>query len=470
MRMRELLWLGVIAILVIFRSVPAGGGKRDASYPNFKMFVSVLESVKRNYVNDVDDEKLFYGAYRGMLAELDPYNQFMTPEDVKQLEADTEGEFGGLGIEITLDNNRILTVITPIEDTPAAKAGVQPGDRIVEIEGKSTYNMTLMNAVNKLRGRPGTPVTITVIHEGTGRRERLTITRDIIKVHSIRAVKLVDEKAKIGYIRMTNFQKTTAEELDKAVRKLVDQGMKALVLDLRRNPGGLLDASVAVCDRFIQNGVLVTTRGRAPDTVHRFEATHRNTYSNFPVAVLISGSSASASEIVAGCLQDHHRAIIVGMRSFGKGSVQSILMLDDGCKLRLTTAKYYTPSGRCIHRDINAVETDPWGILPDIEVKTTYDEELGLLKHWQEESIKENATGKEPPKPEKQERPEKPETPEKPPKPDPTAPAPAPVPEDEDLLPPARGERGTPERKEFVDRTLVRAMDALKAILVYTTR
>jgi len=458
MRMREVLWLGVIAILVIFRAVPAGGGKRDASYPNYRMFVSVLDMVKRNYVNEVDDEKLFLGAYRGMLAELDPYNQFMTPEDVKQLEADTEGEFGGLGIEITLDNNRILTVITPIEDTPAAKVGVQPGDRIVEIDGKSTFNITLMNAVSKLRGRPGTPVTITVVHEGTGRRERLTITRDVIKVHSVRAAKMIDEKAKIGYIRMTNFQKTTADELDTAVRKLLDQGMKALVLDLRRNPGGLLDSAVAVCDRFIQNGVLVTTRGRAPDTVHRFEATHRNTYPNIPVAVLISGSSASASEIVAGCLQDHHRAIIIGMRSFGKGSVQSILMLDDGCKLRLTTAKYYTPSGRCIHRDINAQETDPWGILPDIEVKTTYEDELGLLKHWQEESIKENALGKEPGKPpEKQEKPE-------PPKPEA---APAPAPDDEDLLPPMRGEGGKPERKEFVDRTLVRAMDALKAILVY---
>jgi carboxyl-terminal processing protease len=369
----------------------------------------------------------------------------MTPEDVRQLEVDTEGEFGGLGIEITMDKYGVLQVITPLEDTPASKAGVQPNDRIVEIEGKSTYNITLMNAVNQLRGKPGTPVTITVIHEGTGRREKLTITRDIIKVRSIRAARMVDDAAKIGYIRMTNFQRTTVEELDAAVRKLLDQGMRALVLDLRRNPGGLLDSAVGVCDRFIESGVLVSTRGRLPETVHRYEATKRGTYPNFPVAVLVSSSSASASEIVAGALQDHHRAIIVGTRTFGKGSVQSVLPLDEGCRLRLTTAKYFTPSGRCIHRDVDAKETDPWGILPDIEVKTTYEEEVGLIKHWQQESVNENLKGKEPPKPE--------------------APPPGAGDEDEGA---EKGEKK--EKQPFVDRALVRALDALKAILVYTTK
>ena len=442
MRGRELLWLGVVIVLVLLKAAPAAN-EQEATYASFKTFVTVLEQVKRNYVHDVDDEKLFYGAYKGMLAELDPYSQFMTRQDIEQLTIDTEGEFGGLGIEITLDQNRILTVITPIEDTPAMRSGVLPGDKIVEVEGKSTYNMTLLDAVQVLRGKPGSKVTITVLHQGTNQREEIVITRDVIKVKSIRAVTLVDEAAKIGYVRMSNFQKTTPEELDAAVRDLQGQGMKAMVLDLRRNPGGLLDSAVDVCDRFIGEGLIVSTKGRAGGTEHRFEAHKPGTYPHFPLAVLVSGYSASGSEIVAGAIQDHHRGILVGTRTFGKGSVQTILPINDGAKLRLTTAKYYTPSGRMIHRDLDAKPDGPWGIQPDIEVKTTYEQELGLLKHWQAQRIElENKNnGPEPPKPE----------PTAPPKPEPTA-------------PPAGGD----DKKEaFVDHTLNTAINALKAVMVY---
>jgi carboxyl-terminal processing protease len=366
----------------------------------------------------------------------------MTPEDVQQLLVDTEGEFGGLGIEITLDQNRILSVITPLEDTPAMKAGVLPGDRIVEIEGESTYNISLLDAVRKLRGKPGTNVTITVLHQLTGKREKLTLTRDIIKVHSVRAAKMVDPDAKIGYIRVTNFQRTTADELDQAVKKLEGEGMRALVVDLRRNPGGLLDSAVAVADRFIESGLIVSTQGRAADTAHRFEAQKEGTYPNLPLALLVSNYSASGSEIVAGAIQDHHRGIILGQRTFGKASVQSILSLEGGCKLRLTTARYYTPNGRLIHREMNAKETDAWGIRPDVEIKTTYEDEIGLGERFREEGIIENTKNPKPPKPE--------------------------------VLPPVEeGEKEKKkegEKKEFVDSVLLRAVDVLKALLVYEKR
>lgn len=436
MRGRDYAWLIILGLLVALQAAPATA-RRDADYDQFKRLVAILEQVKRNYATKVDEEKLFLGAYKGMIAELDPYSQYMTPQDVQQLLVDTEGEFGGLGIEITLDENRILKVITPLEDTPAMKAGVLPGDRIVEIDGKTTYRMSILDAVKVLRGKPGTQVVITVVHQGRPRRQKITIVRDIIKIKSVRAAKMVDEKAKIGYIRMSNFQKNTAEELDRAVRGLLDDGMRALVLDLRRNPGGLLDSAVAVSDRFIEKGTIVSTRGRVPESRRVFAAKKGPTYPNFPLALLVSNYSASASEILAGAVQDTHRGILVGTRTFGKGSVQSILPLDGGAKLRLTTAKYYTPSGRSIHRDVAAKKEDPWGIQPDIEVKTTYEEEIGLLKHWQRERIVQNnknngKTTDAPPAPEKK-----------------------------------KGSVDEEEEKPFVDRTLLRATDALKAILVY---
>jgi len=444
MRVRELALLALVAFLIVLRVAP-GAEKREASYANFKAFVTVLEQVKRHYVVPVDDEKLFYGAFKGMLAELDPFSQFMTREDVEQLEVETEGEFGGLGIEISLDQNRILTVITPLEDTPAMKAGVLPGDRIIEIEGRNTYNITLMEAVKRLRGKPGTRVTITVLHQLTNKRETLTITRDIIKVKSVRAARMADAAGKIGYVRINNFQRTTADELDQAVKKLLEEGMKGLVLDLRRNPGGLLDSAVAVADRFIEKGAIVSTKGRSAETGHQFDAQKDGTYPDFPLAVLVSNFSASGSEIVAGAIQDHHRGILLGQRTFGKASVQSILALDGGCKLRLTTARYYTPAGRLIHREIDAKEDDAWGIKPDIEVKMTLEDELGLSEHFRDERVQDSTKNST-----------KPPTPEAPP-----------VPEEGE---PKDTKKKEVEKKEFVDTALVRAVDALKAILVIQSR
>ena len=435
MRGRDYLWLVVLGILIVLHAAGAGA-RRDAGYDKYERLVQVLEEVKRHYVNEVDEEKLFLGAYKGMIAELDPYSQYMTRDDVNQLRVDTEGEFGGLGIEITLDENRILKVITPLEGTPAMESGVLPGDRIVEIDGKSTYRMSIFDAVKVLRGKPGTKVTITVVHEGRPKREKITITRGIIKVKSIRASNMADEKAKIGYIRMTNFQKTTVDELDQAVAKLRGAGMKALVLDLRRNPGGLLGSAVDVANRFIEKGTIVSTKGRAPNTVRRYSAQSEKTYENIPLAILVSGYSASASEIVAGAVQDHKRGILVGTRTFGKASVQSIRELGGGSALRLTTAKYYTPSGRCIHREVDAKPEDPWGIQPDIEVPTNYEKEIALLKHWRQQRIEEETNKKGKPKPE-----------------------PAP-------LPKGAKDNDKDGKEEFVDEALVRAIDALKGILV----
>jgi carboxyl-terminal processing protease len=305
-----------------------------------------------------------------------------------------------------------------------------------------------MEAVKKLRGKPGTKVVITVLHQLTGKREKLTITRDIIKVRSVRAAHLADEDAKIGYIRLNNFQRSSADELDQAVKKLTGEGMRALVLDLRRNPGGLLDSAVAVADRFVGKGLIVKTKGRTEGTEHRFDAHKAGTYPDFPLAVLVSGYSASGSEIVAGAVQDHRRGILVGKRTFGKGSVQSILSLEGGSKLRLTTARYYTPNDRMIHRDVNAKEDDTWGIQPDIKVETTYEEELGLSEHFRQERIAESTKNHEPEQP--------------------NDPAPKEKNEGEKE---GEGEGEKESKKEpFVDRTLVRAVDALKAVLVYRKR
>ena len=442
---RNIAWMLVIVLIaLLFWKLPSTVARRDEVYRTLGTLVDIRREILRSYVEDVDEAELTRGAIEGMLHRLDHYSTYFPPELMSELKRATTGNYGGIGVEIGMKDGW-LTVMTPMDDTPAFRAGLLAGDRIVEIEGKSTYNMTLFDAVKVLRGKPGTKVTITVVHQSRGGREKITITRDIIKIHSIRAARMVDEKAKVGYVRMSNFQKSTADELDDAVKKLQAQGMRALILDLRRNPGGLLDSAIAVTDRFIAKGVIVSTKGRAPGTEQRAEAHKDDTYPNLPLAVLVSNYSASGSEIVAGAIQDHHRGILVGTRTFGKGSVQTILPINDGAKLRLTTAKYYTPSGRMIHRDVDAKEDDPWGIMPDIEVKTTYEQQLGLLKHWQQERVQENAKndkkGTEPPKPE------------------------------EPKAPDVRGEGEEKKEEEpFVDHALLRAIDALKAVLVYRAR
>jgi carboxyl-terminal processing protease len=459
MRTRDFVFI-VITVLVMSCLTIAGndGGKQGDLYEHYQTFSRIVSSVTNNYVEDVDTEKLFYGAYTGMLQTLDPHSAFLPPEEKEDLEVETQGEFGGLGIEITLDKHGVLTVVTPLEDTPAFGAGVLANDRIIKIEGKSTKNITVRGAVKKLRGPKGSPVKITVLHEN-GKIEDITIIRDIIKPTSIKDPHFADEKQKIAYLRMTSFQKHTATDLDKAVRQLQAEGMRAVIIDLRANPGGLLDAAVAVSDRFLSDGVIVSTKGRK-SMPRTFRATEGVTYADFPVALLISSHSASASEIFAGAIQDRKRGVVVGVRSYGKGSVQSLIRIEDGkSAIRLTTARYYTPSGQLIHRNVNNPDQKKWGIDPDIEVKVTLDDEIALWKHWRDrhqakidEKNGEKKDGSD----------KKDDKPKEAPKPD----------KDEDWVPKNNGEKDPKDEKpkEFHDKTLEAAVNALKGMILAQER
>ncbi len=331
--------------------------KEDNTYDQLKVFASVLDLIQRNYVEEVDTKKVIYGAIQGMLSSLDPHSSFMKPEDFKELQIETKGSFSGIGIEISIKDG-VLTVVSPIEGTPAYRVGLKANDKIVKINGKTTKDMSLLDAVKVLRGKKGTDVEVTIYREGWTEYKDFTITRDVIPLISIRAMMLEDG---YGYVRITNFQNKTSDDLEKALERLEGkQGLKGLVLDLRNNPGGLLDQAVKVSDLFIDKGLIVYTDGRIRQQNMKFEATPNDPPRNYPIVVLVNEGSASASEIVAGALQDHKRAIVAGMQTFGKGSVQTIIPIEDGAAVRLTTARYYTPSGRSIQAK---------GITPDITVE-----------------------------------------------------------------------------------------------------
>ncbi len=349
--------------LIVFQSTLLIADKNQNSddnniYKNIELFTKVLSIVKKDYVDDKSYKDLIYGAINGMLSSLDPHSSFMKPESFKEMQVETTGEFGGLGIEITIRDN-ILTVVAPIEDTPAYKAGVKAGDKILKINGESTKNLTLMEAVKKLRGKKGTKVTISIFREGLKKLKDITITRDIIKIHSVKS-KMYENN--IGYIRITQFQQRTAKDVKKALKEFKKnfKNIGGIVLDLRNNPGGLLSQAVAVSDIFLKKGKIVYTKGKVANSNMEFYAKDDGTEGNYPMVVLVNTGSASASEIVSGALQDHKRAVIMGTQTFGKGSVQTIIPLEGGAALRLTTAKYYTPSGRSIQAK---------GITPDIVVK-----------------------------------------------------------------------------------------------------
>jgi carboxyl-terminal processing protease len=390
MKSRDIVFVFVTICVLSCLTIAAPGDRvrQRHLYDEYETLSRIVSAVTRNYVEEVDTKKLFYGAYDGMLQTLDPYSAFLPPQETEDLEIDTKGEFGGLGIEITLDKAGVLTVIVPLEGTPAFKAGVLAGDKIIKIEGKSTKGLSLRDAVKQLRGPKGEPVTITVLHENN-KVEDIKIVRDIIKLESIKDPGFADEAHKIGYIRLTGFQANSANSLDDAIKDMQAKGMKALILDLRFNPGGLLTAAIDIADRFLDEGVIVSTKGRVSrERIYR--AKKGKTYDDFPLAVLISSRSASASEIVAGAIKDHKRGVLVGMRTFGKGSVQSLIKLEDGkSSLRLTTAYYYTPSGRLIHRDLNDPDQKEWGIVPDIEVEVQPDDEVALWNKWRDEHIRE---------------------------------------------------------------------------------
>jgi len=349
---------GLILLLLI-----AGGGARhgviaiEDTYERIRVFTEVLSLVQSNYVEEVNPKDLIYGALKGMLETLDPHSAFMPPDLYKEMQVETQGSFGGLGIEITV-KDRQLTVVAPIEGTPADRAGIQAGDRILKIDGKPTKDMTLMEAIKKMRGPKGTKVTITIWREDFTEPRDIALVREIIEIKSVKSKDLGDG---IAYVRIASFQERTGRDLEKALDVIKQGGMKALILDLRNNPGGLLSQAVGVADKFLEKGrLIVYTEGRAKNQDLKFTAEHNGNHERFPMVVLVNGGSASASEIVAGALQDWNRAVILGTQTFGKGSVQTVIPLSDGSGLRLTTAKYYTPKGRSIHNK---------GITPDIIVE-----------------------------------------------------------------------------------------------------
>jgi len=384
---RRLLYGVVIAVLginllvgacVYLNAAPAV--EKDDPYPSLRLFGYVMEKVRKDYVGgqDLKYQDLVYGALKGMINTLDPHSEFMEPEKFKELQNDTQGAFGGLGIVISMKDN-FITVIAPMEDSPGFKAGIMSGDRIVKIDGKSTEKMSLQDAVKQLRGEPGTEVKISILRPSTGRVKDYTLSRAVINMDMVKDINGKKEfplgDNKIGYIRLVQFGEKTSNELEAALKKLKEQGMQALVLDLRGNPGGLLDQAVEVCEKFLARGsLIVTTEGRNPSQNSVRKARGRGDELNgMPMVVLVNLGSASASEIVAGCLQDTKRAIILGEKSFGKGSVQSIIPLEampDGTSaLRLTTAKYYTPSHKVIHEE---------GITPNIVVPLTDEQERDI--------------------------------------------------------------------------------------------
>lgn len=404
----------------------------------YEPLVYAIRKIDENYVTQVDYTKLCEGAYEGMLNKLDRFSEYIPPKRFKEFQVDTKGEFGGLGIRIRFfPIQKILRVESPIPGSPAAKKGILPGDRIIRIFDANAAEKTtdvskledVFDAVKRLRGTPGTNVTITIAHEGDLKPRDVTITRAIIKIPGTRAERIVDEDAKIGYVYVAYFHENTVRDLGAALEKLKKQGMKALIIDLRFNPGGLLKSAIELSDMFLdKDETIVSTRGRRFQDVFRAKAGHD--YPNLPIIVLVNQYSASASEIVAGAMKDNRRGLLVGQKTFGKGSVQTLIRLpnDDGA-LKLTTAYYYTPSGVCIHEK---------GIKPDVDVPLESEDTRKLVRYLSEETdfIK---------KPKKEEQ--KPEL----------------APLDEEGQPKTE----TEQEKPFVDVQLERAVDIMKGILAF---
>jgi carboxyl-terminal processing protease len=370
-------WVALATVL--FLLIPQTASTQDQgadTYKQVKLFGDVFERVRADYVEEVSDQELIESAIRGMLASLDPHSSYLDPKSFQDMRVQTKGEFGGLGIEVTMENG-LVKVVSPIDDTPAFRAGVQAGDLISHLDGEPVLGLTLAEAVDKMRGPVNTDLVLTLRRPNREPFD-VTITRAIITVKSVRS-RLEDD---VGYLRITAFNEQTSPGLEQAVNRLSEQAagtLKGYVLDLRNNPGGLLDQAIAVSDAFLNAGEIVSTRGRHPDDAQRYNAREGDLANGLPIIVLINGGSASASEIVAGALQDHGRAVIMGTRSFGKGSVQTIIPLSGSGAMRLTTSRYYTPSGRSIQAT---------GIEPDIEVEQARLEPLDSVVSRREEDLR----------------------------------------------------------------------------------
>ncbi len=378
--------VATVAICQIDRKV------KDDLYAQIELYSYALTTIQADYVEEKTPKDLIYGSLRGMLSSLDPHSQFLDPDEYKELKTETQGKFGGLGIEISIRDG-LLTIITPLEDTPAWRAGIKAGDHIVKIEQELTRDLTLDDAVKKLRGKPGTEVKLTVLREGADKLLDFTIVREIIQIQDVKNTQILQDH--IGYIRLTEFREDSATAFRKALDDLTQQGADSMILDLRNNPGGLLNVAINITEEFLAQGeIIVSTKGRrlSQNTITR--STNKTHLVSWPMVVLINEGSASGSEILAGALQDNKRAIILGTKSFGKGSVQSVIPLPDGSGLRLTTSKYFTPSGRSIHGI---------GIEPDIVVEPQLPpEEAKDEKEKKVEQIFENVQSQNaPPDPEK---------------------------------------------------------------------
>jgi carboxyl-terminal processing protease len=356
--------VGLAAWLALPAAAQTGGGNSSETYRYLTLFGEVFERVRADYVEDVPDRKLVEDAINGMLSALDPHSSYMNARSFRDMQVQTRGEFGGLGIEVTQENG-FVKVVSPIDDTPAAKAGLKPGDFITHIDGEPTIGLTLQEAVEKMRGPVGSGIKLT-IRRGSADAFEVTLTRASIRIQSVRS----RVEGDLGYVRITSFTEQTDAGIKSAIDKIKQQTngkLKGLVLDMRNNPGGLLDQAIAVSDAFLEKGEIVSTRGRRSEDAQRYHAKAGDLLSGLPMVVLINGGSASASEIVAGALQDHRRAILLGTKSFGKGSVQTIIPMGNQGAMRLTTARYYTPSGRSIQAQ---------GIEPDIVVEQARIEKL----------------------------------------------------------------------------------------------
>ncbi len=352
-------FFAVLAAIVVF-TIPATGQAQtntSETYRQLDLFGDVFERVRADYVKEVGDEKLIEAAINGMLTSLDPHSSYMSPKSFKDMQVQTRGEFGGLGIEVTMENG-LVKVVSPIDDTPAYRAGLKPGDYITHLDDQAVQGLTLAEAVEKMRGKVNADIKITILRKGREPFD-VTITRAVIKIRSVRW----RTEGKVGYLRVTSFSEQSDDGVQRAMKKIKEKlgsELKGIVLDLRNNPGGLLDQAIKISDHFMNQGEIVSTRSRRGGDAQRFNAKKGDLADKLPIVVLINGGSASASEIVAGALQDHRRAVVLGTRSFGKGSVQTIIPLSGHGAIRLTTAHYYTPSGRSIQAK---------GIDPDIEVK-----------------------------------------------------------------------------------------------------
>ena len=426
----------------------AAPGDKSELYQQLNLFGDVLERIRRDYVEPVDEKTLMENAINGMLAALDPHSSYMNPKTFKDMQVTTRGEFGGLGIEVTMENG-VIKVVSPIDETPAAKAGLQSGDLIFALDGEPVQGLTLQEAVEKMRGKVGTPIKLSIRRASAKEPFDVTLTRDTIKVRSVR----FRLEGDVGYVRVTSFTEQSTSGVIDAVEKIKKEAgtkLKGYVLDLRNNPGGLLDQAISMSDQFLDKGEIVSVKARKSEDVQRWNAKPGDIANGLPIVVLVNGGSASASEIVAGALQDHRRAIILGTRSFGKGSVQTIMQVTGGGAIRLTTALYFTPSGRSIQKE---------GIKPDIDVEQAKVETIKQGAGFREENLRRSISNPA----------DKDKTPVAPP----TEAKPADKPADKPAAgaqPTPSGDPDEPPKEAVADYQLLRAIDLIRGIALYSSR